>query len=66
MHPVRGNISRGPFLTKAHLLNLPEGVLEHVNLGLVADAVHHHLRCCVRMRGSSLVYKGEDHVQFTA
>lgn len=61
IHPVGGKKPRVHFPTKVHLLNLPEGVLEHVNLGLVADSVHHHLRRCVCVGSSSLVYDGEDH-----
>lgn len=45
------------FFPAAYLLDLAEGVLKHVNLGLVADALHYHLRCSVRMSGNSLVMR---------
>lgn len=39
---------------QTHLFDLPERVFENVNLGLVADTIHHHLSCRVRVGGSSL------------
>lgn len=45
----------------AHLLDLPESVLENVDFGLVADAVHDRFGGHIRVSGSGLIESWRKH-----
>ena len=59
----RGTLIHLHFQGQAHLFDLPEGVLEHIDLGLMADAVHYHLCSCVCVGSSSLTNREDSGVR---